>query len=194
VVAFEGVTGPRVGRGGTFRVAERGARPLLVIEVTSPSTRKNDLTVKVQHYYRAGVPFYAIVDADEESERRPITVLGYRWTPEGYVFVPPDEQGRVWLEPVGLWLAGEQGHAVCYDAQGARILDIAERDRLGQQAMARSEELGTLMEEAVRAHHEADARAAAEAQARQAAEAQLADFAARLQAMEEELRRLRGQA
>ena len=51
---------------GTFDVAVEGVRPSLIIEVTSPETRHNDLVKKVEHYARAGVPHYVIADVREE--------------------------------------------------------------------------------------------------------------------------------
>jgi hypothetical protein len=192
-VVFEGMVGEWPPTRGTFMVAEVGARPLLVIEVTSPSTRETDLDDKVVEYHKAGVPFYAIVDSRPGEEPRCVRLLGYRATPEGYVRVFPDERGWLWLEPVRLWLAGGGEKLVCYDEHGSRILEHVEAVQAIQQADARAEEAAALTEEAVRSRQEAEARAAAEAQARQAAEAQAADVAARLQAMEAELRRLRGQ-
>src|SRR5437660_1491960 len=50
---------------GMFEVAEEGVRPALIVEVTSPASRVNDVVTKVDHYYRAGVPHYVIVDARE---------------------------------------------------------------------------------------------------------------------------------
>src|SRR5204862_221599 len=84
---------------GTFKVAEVGAKPVLVIEVTSPNTRSNDLIDKVTEYYKAGVPLYAIVDYRPEVDERQVHVLGYEATPKGYVRIPLDERGRLWLEP-----------------------------------------------------------------------------------------------
>ena len=46
----------------TFDVAVEGARPALIIEITSPETRVNDLKRKAVHYARAGVAQYVIVD------------------------------------------------------------------------------------------------------------------------------------
>ncbi len=46
----------------TFDVAQEGRRPALIIEITSPETRENDLVHKVEHYARAGVAQYVIVD------------------------------------------------------------------------------------------------------------------------------------
>ncbi len=41
--------------------------PTLVVEILSPSTRKNDLTSKLQSYMLAGVAEYWIVDPDKEN-------------------------------------------------------------------------------------------------------------------------------
>lgn len=42
-------------------------RPLLVVEILSPSTRRFDLTVKRQLYAEFGIPSYWIVDIEEPS-------------------------------------------------------------------------------------------------------------------------------
>jgi Uma2 family endonuclease len=162
---------------GTFYVAQLGARPVLVIEVTSPDTRLVDLDEKVEEYYRAGVPFYAIVDARVRAEGRVIRFLGYRATPEGFLRLPPDEHGRLWLESVRLWLAAEEGRVVCYDDQNKKILDYVEMAQAAQDAEQRAE--------AEKARAEAEkARAETEKARAEAAEA-------RLREMEAELQRLR---
>ena len=43
----------------SLRLGE-GVRPRLIIEVSSPDSRVNDVVTKVDHYYRAGVPYYVI--------------------------------------------------------------------------------------------------------------------------------------
>lgn len=53
-------------RRGTYHLAEEGGRPVLVLEIVSPSTRKHDLGAKRRLYYRLGVQKYVLVD---------------RWTP-----------------------------------------------------------------------------------------------------------------
>ena len=105
---------------GTFRVAELGAKPVLVIEVTSPSTRNVDLDEKVVEYYRAGVPFYAIVDRRITEEVRELRLLGFVATPKGYVRADLNEQGRLWLPPVGLWLGLVREELVIFDELGRR--------------------------------------------------------------------------
>src|SRR5262249_2079886 len=47
----------------TLDMAAEGARPALVVEVTSPETRRNDVEDKVKYYHRAKVPLYVIADA-----------------------------------------------------------------------------------------------------------------------------------
>src|SRR5262249_32876327 len=88
----------------TFHVKSEKARPALIVEVTSPKTRVTDVETKVQEYARARVPHSVIVDADEENDRRRLTLRAYRLKGRAYVPVPLDEHGRAWLEPVGLWL------------------------------------------------------------------------------------------
>ena len=87
-------------------------------------------------------------------------------------------EGRLWLEPLQLWLGVDGGRVVCYDAEGREIEDYAGVEDRARTAEAKSEEA-----EAARNAAEA-ARNAAEA-ARNAAEE-------RAHRLEEELRRLRG--
>ena len=197
---------------GTFTVADHGARPLLVIEVTSPSTREIDRDEKVVEYHRAGVPFYAIVDRRMGRQGVELRLQGYRTHHDGYQRAPLDERGRLWLEPVGLWLAAEEGRAVCYDDQGNRLEEyaMAVREKQVAETRAAAEADARRLAE-TRAAAEADARrlaetraaaeadgrrlaetqAAAEAEARRLAETRAAAAEARNQELEAELQRLR---
>jgi hypothetical protein len=156
---------------GTFRVKDVSARPLLVIEVTSPTTRAYDLDDKVILYHKAGVPFYAVVDFHPELEARHVYLLGFRSTPEGYVRADLNERGWLWLEGVRLWLAPEGDRVVCYDEQGHRSPDVLQLDQAARQAGTRAEE--------------------AEREARQARK-EAPDLATRLADLVAELKRLRG--
>src|SRR5205814_816059 len=64
----------------TLDVAVEGVRPALVVEVTSPETRKNDVEEKLDYYFRARVPLYVIVDAivDDGQDRR-LRLIGYQY-------------------------------------------------------------------------------------------------------------------
>lgn len=66
---------------GTFRIAEEGGRPVLVIEVSSPNTWVNDVGPKIDLYYRAGVQRYVIVDRGPKGED-PVQLTGYERGPD----------------------------------------------------------------------------------------------------------------
>jgi hypothetical protein len=165
---------------GTLQIRECGAHPLLVIEVTSPTTREVDLDEKVVEYDLAGVPFYAIVDRRFRNEREELRLLAYRATDQGYVRVRLDARGWLALEPIDLWLEIEDHHLVCRDAQGQRLLDYQEV------VQAYRAEVLARKEAEARAEQER-ARAEAEIQARQQAEE-------RIRHLEAEVNRLRGQS
>ena len=196
----------------TFDVQEEGRRPALIIEITSPETRQNDLEAKVEHYAWAGVAQYVIVDTTRSEPRR-LRLLDYRLVGDRYVRQQLDANGRVYLAIAQLWVGIVGDHVVCYDEQGAEIGDYTEVVRRARQeaaARALAEERARLAEEQARreaearaaaeeqARREAEARAAAEEQARREAEARAAEAAARaevearLRELEETLRRLHG--
>jgi len=154
---------------GMFHVAREGVRPTLLVEIVSPSTRNVDLNDKVREYHQAGVPLYVIADRDRPEG--PPRLIGYRHAPGGYEEFPPDDRGRLWLEPVRLWLGTVDNRVVCYDEAGRELGNYT----AVTQALAGAE-----------------ARAA-EAQARVDAEARRADAAeAKVRELEERLRQLGG--
>ena len=165
---------------GTFNVTSEGTRPTLIIEVTSPETRRLDLEDKLDEYAQAGVQYYIIIDAYRSRRQPNYRLLGYELTPDGYVDLQPDARGWLWVEPARIWLAMRDDVLECYDAVDNKIGDYTEIVEAYKQAEARA---------AAEANARADAekRAAAEAHAR-------ADAEARMRAMEEEIRRLRGAA
>jgi len=154
----------------TLDVAAEGARPLLVVEVTSRDTRQNDVTKKVDFYHRAGVPLYVIADVLEEDDfERRLELIVYRHTPEANERIRPDERGWIWLEPIGVWLGVAPEARLGYD-------------RLACFDPATGVEIGdyTAISQAL----EAEARARTDAETRAA----LAE--ARIRALEAELKRL----
>jgi colicin import membrane protein len=141
-----------------------------VVEITSPSTRENDLGIKVKFYHRARVPLYVIADATEDADGgRRLELIAYRYRAAGYRKVKPDAQGRIPLGPLGLLLGV--------------VRDVpTDCDRLACFDARTGEEVGdyTAVSQALAA---AEARADAEADARSQAEA-------RIRELEERLRRL----
>jgi Membrane protein involved in colicin uptake len=188
----------------TFDVAEEGVRPALMIEITSPETRENDVVWKVAHYARAGVAQYVIVDNIGRRGERQLRLLDYRLVGDTYRLQPPDERGWVYLELAELWVGVEGDHVVCYTDDGTAFGDYATvvqqaaeeaaaraaaEARARQEAAARAEaeeqarrEAAARAEAEAQAQREAAARAEAEAQARAAAEQAQREAAARAEA------------
>jgi Uma2 family endonuclease len=160
IAVLDGVR-TRQGRWGTYRLRVDGGHPLLVIEIVSPDTRRNDVVIKVDHYHRVGVPLYVLVDWERED--RPRRLLAYRDTPKGYVEVPLDPAGRVVLGATGILMGMQDDRVVCYDqATGREVGDYVQVCRQLEQETA----------------------------ARQAAEQRAAAAEARIRDLEEALRRL----
>jgi Uma2 family endonuclease len=205
ISAFENVR-DRERKWGVFPVAREGARPLLSIEIVSPddrdpTRRDNDVVIKMDHYHQVGVPLYIIVDQEEEDGPR--RLLGYRDTPDGYVPLIPDAQGRLLLEPFGVLIGLRDDRIVCYDAAtNEEILGYpalsqamqaeAEARRVAEERAARQQaEAQALRERAAAEHDRAEAaaqraaaernRAEAEAQSRALLEARVRELEAELQ-------------
>jgi Uma2 family endonuclease len=129
----------------TFDVAVEGARPALIIEITSPETRVNDLKRKVAHYARAGVAQYVIVDRIGRGGARRARLLDYRLNEGVYRRRAPGAAGRVHLTIANLWLGVAEDHVVCYDERGVAFGDYATvvrqaaaaEERAQREAMAR---------------------------------------------------------
>lgn len=126
---------------GTFDVAVEGTRPALIIEVTSPETRQLDLIDKVEEYAYAGVQFYVIIDAHKSRRQPSYRLIGYQLTPDGYINLQPNAQGRLWLEPAQIWLGLYNDQLQCYDIQGNRIGDYVEVAKAYQEGQARIQAL-----------------------------------------------------
>src|SRR5262249_22045640 len=148
--------------------------------------------IKVEHYHRARVPLYVIVD--QEKEDGPRRLVGYRDTPEGYVPLVPDEQGRLALEPLGVLLGLRDNRIVCYDATSGE--EIPGYAQLSQAIVAESEARKTAEQQAAAervraraAQERADAAAAIAQAAEERADAEArarAFLEARIQELEEQ--------
>jgi Uma2 family endonuclease len=87
-----------------LNVAAENARPALIIEVTSKSTRSNDLGKKFDYYHRAKVPVYVIADAVGLGPKRRIKLLAFQYERKAYKPVELAADGRIYLEAVRVWL------------------------------------------------------------------------------------------
>jgi Uma2 family endonuclease len=105
----------------TFDVAEEGVRPALIIEITSPETRILDLYEKIEEYDQAGVPLYIIVDTYTRRGTMSRRIWAYRHNGNGYMVLPPDERGWIWLDPISIWIGMRNNQVECYDQDGQMI-------------------------------------------------------------------------
>jgi Uma2 family endonuclease len=140
IAVFEGLRKRWDPDRGTFKVKEMTASPMLVVEVTSPSTRKGDLNEKVVEYFKAGVPFYLIVDRSEAEDKPFVRLLAYRTTPEGFVQMTEDPEKGVWIPTVRLWFKVEGEWIACYAATGTKLLDTIDLAKHLQEEKDRAEQ------------------------------------------------------
>lgn len=131
----------------SYDIATEKARPALIIELVSPNVREADVVTKFKQYHLAKVPIYVIVDRKKESD--PWELLGYQYTPSRFEELAKDTQGRLWLEPVRLWLGVDGFQVKLFDSDtgegipddtGARVRAVKESERAAS-AEARVREL-----------------------------------------------------
>ena len=144
-----------------FVCDDEGTRPVLVVEVVSPSTRETDVEdeKKVGQYLRAGVEWYVIVDREEDEDEP--TLIGRHLADGEWVRMELDAEGRLYLPPVDAYLRVRDGELECLDARTGLLVTIGDvtPERLARAA-------------AERQATDADLRADAERQTREAAEYQ----------------------
>lgn len=138
IVAFSDIQGTYSVDSGTFHMAKFKAKPLFVIEVTSPATRDKDFGAKVREYFLVGVPVYVIVDLPSDEEPRDITLHGLQPGGTEYEALSKDDKGRLWLGAVGLWLGVEDEVVYLEDAEGNRLPDYEDLARQRHEAQQRT--------------------------------------------------------
>ncbi len=154
---------------GVFYLKDSQGSVVLVIEVTSPNTWKADVDGerdpnKMQLYAVAGVLWYIIIHEKMRKKGFPPPILVHRLGEEGYDLQDPDEQGRVWIDPLELWLGPYDEWVAWYDKHNVRLGMYKEEF----EAHRREAEARKLAEDKVR--DEAEARKLAEDKVRQAEE------------------------
>lgn len=110
----------------TFRVADEGVAPTVIVEVTSPETCGIDRQEKRDAFERAAVPYYVIIDLVPRRKDPAPRIVAYTLTAGGYQVLSSDERGRLWLKPLRIWLYLADGAVVCEDEQGNRFPDYVE--------------------------------------------------------------------
>ena len=168
VFVVKGVPG---GRRRIYKLWEEGQPPDVVFEVTSRSTRGEDLRTKHELYARLGVAEYFLFDPLGEYLRPPLQ--GYRLTQGHYRMLSPAEDGSLWSAILELELHPRGESLRLFDPESRRWLPTPQEETVARRAA----ELRAAT---------AEARMVAEADARQVAETRTA-------AVEAELARLRAQ-
>jgi Uma2 family endonuclease len=168
-----------------YKVWEEGRVPCWVMEVTSRSTRQEDLRKKKDLYRQLGVEEYFLFDPREEYLVP--SLQGFRLVdgPGGvdgeYWPVLPEEDGSLLSAALGIVFRREgQGLRMINARTGEPYLRSRENVEARRQSedWARRETLRAEREAAAR--KEAEMRAAQETQARQALEAEIAELRRRL--------------
>ncbi len=154
----------------------------VVFEVTSPSTRREDLVKKRDLYARLGVREYFLYDPLAEYLRP--SLQGFRLDDGVYQPIEPDAEGALVSEELGLRLLLVDGLLRLTDlVTGATLLSPPERAAI---ATAAQEVAESRADASARARDSAEARVLAEVQAREAAERRIAELEARLAQREQE--------
>ena len=159
-----------------YKLWEEGVVPAVVFELTSRSTRREDLRTKYDLYERLGVTEYFLFDPLDEYLRPPCR--GYRLQQGRYRPLAVGEDGALWSVALGLALHGRGEQLRLYDPARQRWLPTPQEETAARRV---AEEQASVEAEARRV---AEERATVEAGARQAAEARMA-------AAEAEVARLR---
>jgi len=164
------------GRRKNYLLWKEGRAPGFVIEVTSDTTRSEDLGKKKELYLRLGVEEYILFDplGDYLHPR----LQGHRLVLGRYQPIPLEADGSMLSRTTGLWLRIE--------GENLRLIDEATGERL---LFAEEERAARLEERAARLEERA-ARLAAEREAKAAGERAEQEAKAR-RALEEEIERLR---
>ena len=199
VFAVKGV--PKSARRRTYLLWREGRAPCTVFEITSDSTRREDLIRKRALYARLGVREYFLYDPLGDYLRPPLQ--GFLLVGDTYEPMAPAADGSLVNNELGLRLQLVDGQLRFFNLNtGELLLSPPERAQIAaaraeaeaaraEVEAARAEAEAALAEaeaaraaaEAARAEAEA-ARAEAEAQARAQAEARNAELEARLRRLE----------
>ncbi|MBI2190915.1 MAG: Uma2 family endonuclease [Planctomycetes bacterium] len=178
-----------------YQTWKEGRGPDFVIELTSRSTKLEDLGSKKALYAELGVKEYFLFDPYQEYLRPPLR--GYRLQGAEYVPAEPSSDGRLRSEVTGLELGVLDGWLRLYDpATGERLLTPEEEAAAHrEEARARCAEAEARLRAEEERGREAEARLKAEQavlkaeQARQAAVAESARLALELERLRVEMRR-----
>lgn len=158
---------------GEFIVADEGTRPLLVIEVVSPSSRTGDRVIKVRDYPQVGVQEYLYIDHWQRRGQTVWEIAGFRLAGDRYLPIVPDEDGAIYSETLNLRIGIEEGRVWMEDSHTGKELLNHLQTQIALQAETA-------------ARQAAEEQAQAEAAARQSLEARLAELEIQIRRLQEQ--------
>lgn len=179
VFTMFGVPDPAAERNQWRESAEGGIRPIVIFEMASASTWRNNVGPKKDLYERLEVGEYFIYDP--KAEFLDEHILGWRLEEGEYVEIEPDAAGRMYSLALNVWLEDVDEFLRMTDsATGERLLIPAERaalerDRATLRAMQEREQKELHIEERDEARQIAEVIAEERDEARQIAEALTAE-------------------
>ena len=104
----------------TYKVWEEGKVPDFVMEFSSKTTYRNDLTDKKALYAALGISNYLLYDAESLYLSPPL--MGFRLVAGVYVPIEPGADGRIHSDVIGLDFVIEEGRLRVYDPMGEEWL------------------------------------------------------------------------
>ena len=170
----------------TYKVWEEGKVPDFVMEFSSKTTYRNDLTDKKALYAALGISNYLLYDAEALYLSPPL--MGFRLVAGVYVPIEPGADGRIHSDVLSLDFVIQEGRLRVYDPMGGDWLQTPaemQAARADREAVARQEQHARA--------ETAEARADREAVARQEQHARAETAEARAETAEAEVERLREQ-
>jgi Uma2 family endonuclease len=141
-----------------YKIWEEGHAPSVIFEITSRSTRLDDLGIKRGLYAALGVQEYFLFDPLQEYLTPPLQ--GYRLAHEEYTRIEPGENGHLYSDELGIELGILEQELRVIDPLTKNVwytpLESLEATREAEQAAREAKR---------NAEHEHQARVAAEAEA-----------------------------
>ena len=116
----------------SYKLWEEGVVPAVVFELTSRSTRREDLRTKYDLYARLGVTEYFLFDPLGEYLRPPCR--GYRLQQGRYRPLAAGEDGALWSVALGLALHGRGEQLRLYDPARQRWLPTPQEEAASRRA------------------------------------------------------------
>ena len=136
----------------TFYVKQENTKPVLVIEVVSPHYRHEDLVDKVDIYEQGGVQEYLILERRKQGDQYAYLMTGYRLVKGHYRPIFLEDDGRMHLKTVGLFIRFENGSVYLDDVVTGEPLQTlkgmkAKNREVERRAQAAEAELAALKAE-----------------------------------------------